>query len=423
KSTVLSIHTTTDTMFNEQYKIITCNWLTKDFELHKILLLVKPDSLYEDIIEALLKDLEEEKYQNFSQTLITLHDNGANNNGHLKCLIQDSLQEWAIKSVISQETSEIIVAVENATNNLCSVVEFLKNIEVQIEIQNMQTIFSDSTIIDIQNAEKISCRNYTLSGGCIYHKIAFLKLMEKPFIQLVNNYNSYVNAYIRKKGEEFKELILDSLPFGIFSNLLQLFEPLEHITCSDCEISREKFIGLIAKIGINADNMLRELQFSDNLEHKILKSFLTSISSLDNGTDAMQLCKSLIAKPLALFLDPRPKPDEVSTATIEYALKKCQSYYLENIFSDSMDKSIQAANKELECYTNRPQLSLDGDINPYEWWQGSKKMLPGLAALAREYLPTLTVDKEVPINNLDKLLRTYNNEDMAEKIAFLQYNM
>ncbi|CAG8715957.1 3117_t:CDS:2 [Dentiscutata erythropus] len=176
---------------------------------------------------------------------------------------------------------------------------------------------------------------------------------------------------------------------------------------------------LVEKIGINADNMLRELQFSDDLEHEVLKSFLRTIPLYFE-------CNDLFAEQLALFLDPSSKPGEVSNAAINCARKKCQAYYFENIFSGKLNKSLQEANKELECYINRPQSTLDDDINPYEWWQGSKQILPGLAALAREYLPTLTVDKEDPVKNLDKFIKIYNNdddEDMAEKIAFLQYNM
>ncbi|RIB09687.1 hypothetical protein C2G38_249130 [Gigaspora rosea] len=285
----------------------------------------------------------------------------------------------------------------------------------------MQTIFSHSTFIDIQNAEKINCDNF---DDCIYHKIEFIKLMKKPFIQLVNNYNSYEVAIIREKGKCFKELKLDSLPFRIFPKLLQLFSPLENITCSYCEIDTEEYTDIVDEIVINADNMLRELQFSDNLEHQILKSFLASFPL------HIDLYIDLYVNQLALFLDPRSNPDEISTEVKNYALIKCKAYYLKKKFSGDLDKSTQAANKELECYINRPQSSLDSDINPYEWWQGSKQMLPGFAALAREYLPTLTVDKEVPIKNLDKLIRTYYNDDdddddndMAEKIAFLQYNM
>ncbi|KAF0425094.1 hypothetical protein F8M41_006400 [Gigaspora margarita] len=238
--------------------------------------------------------------------------------------------------------------------------------------------------------------------------------MEKPFIQLVDKYDSYEVAIIREKGKYFKELKLNSLPFSIFHKLLQLFKPLENITCSYRDICMEECTDLIDKINNKADDIFRELRFSDNLEHKILKSFLVSFP----------LYIDLYAKQLALFLDPRPNLDEISTEVRKYALIKCKAYYFKNIFSDDLDESIQAANKELECYINRPKSPLDGNINPYEWWQGSKQMLPGLVALAREYLPTLTVDEEDPIKNLDKLVTAYNNDDdMAEKIAFLQYNM
>ncbi|RIB09689.1 hypothetical protein C2G38_2208082 [Gigaspora rosea] len=271
----------------------------------------------------------------------------------------NTVMKWAVDNTYSQEIFEIIEVINNATDNLCKVVDFLKRTEARNIIQNMQTIFSYSTFTDIQNAEKIKCY-------CIYHKIAFIKLMEKPFIQLVNNYDSYEDGIIREKGKYFKELKLDSLPFSIFPKLLQLFKPLENITC---------------------------------------------------GHPSFPLYIDLYVQRLALFLDPRSNPDEIST---------CKDYYLKKKFSGDLDKSTQAAYKELECYINRPQSSLDDDINPYEWWQGSKQMLPGLAALAREYLPTLTVDEDDPIKNLDKLIRTYNNNEfdkMAEKIAFLQYNM
>ncbi|CAG8715951.1 3116_t:CDS:1 [Dentiscutata erythropus] len=128
KSTVLSIHTTTYTMFNKQYIVITCNWLTKDFELHKILLLAKEspeynDNSFRDIIEALEKweltnlkfyscyddyclkslyELQEENYQN----LVQLHKNTNNYSINLKYLIKKSLGKWARENVNIQGMSE-----------------------------------------------------------------------------------------------------------------------------------------------------------------------------------------------------------------------------------------------------------------------------------------------------------------------------
>ncbi|CAG8732940.1 5666_t:CDS:1, partial [Dentiscutata heterogama] len=55
KSTTLSFYEIYLDKFDESYKVITCNWLTKDFELHKILLLVKNYDYFKDIIEPLLK--------------------------------------------------------------------------------------------------------------------------------------------------------------------------------------------------------------------------------------------------------------------------------------------------------------------------------------------------------------------------------
>ncbi|CAG8599731.1 10518_t:CDS:2 [Dentiscutata heterogama] len=436
KSTVLSIHSTKDTRFTIPYTVITCNWLTKDFELHKILLLAKECNYYRNIIEALEKweltnlkfyscyddyflkylyKLKEENYQN----LVQLHENTDNYVINLYYSILKILGKWARENVNIQGMYKTIIAINYATENLGDIIYFLKwNItSIQQEIQNMQITFDYSTIIGIQNANKISCGVKSSSfHGCIYHQIAFLKLVEIPFILLVNNYDSFKCSNIREKGKLFKELELDSLPFSIFTELLQLFKPLEHACKNYHKISTEEYIGLVDKFVINANNMSRELQFSDNQEHKILKSFLISVPLYFE-------CNDLFAEQLALFLDPNSKPGEVSTAAINCALKKCQAYYFENIFSGNLDKSLQAANKELKCYINRPQSSLDDDINPYEWWKGSKQMLPGLAALAREYLPALTVDKEDIVKNLDKFMKIYDDEDMADKTAFLQYNM
>ncbi|CAG8710597.1 21805_t:CDS:2 [Gigaspora margarita] len=438
KYVILSIREiVTETKFDESHVVFTCNWLTKDFKLYKILLLVKlfcseidnDKCFYGDIIEGLEKweltnlkfysdncdnffksllGWKDEKYQNLVRNIIRLHENKNDYFSDLRDLIQRNLEKWVGENINTQGMSETIRSIKNATKNLHDIVDFLKNNILQKEIQNMLINFNYSTIIDIQNAGKINC-------SCIYHEIAFLKLMEKPFLQLVNNYDSYETTYTREQGKYFKGLLLDFLPFSIFSILLQLFKPLDNITCNKREISKEEYIDLIDKIVANVDNMLRELQFNDYLEHKILKSFLRSISLYFE-------CNDLFAEPLALFLDPRSDPDEISAVVIKWALRKCQAYYLKNIFSDNLDRSIHAANKEIECYINRPQPFLDGDINPYEWWQGSKQMLPGLASLAREYLPTLTVDNEIPVKNLDKLIKTYNSV-MAEKIAFLQYNM
>ncbi|CAG8771736.1 6420_t:CDS:1, partial [Racocetra fulgida] len=48
-----------------------------------------------------------------------------------------------------------------------------------------------------------------------------------------------------------------------------------------------------------------------------------------------------------------------------------------NFANNSLDDSIQAANREVEFYINRQQTSLNRNIDPYKWWQGSKQMLPG----------------------------------------------
>ncbi|CAG8576137.1 26478_t:CDS:2 [Dentiscutata erythropus] len=345
KSIMLSIHKTGD-LFDEFYEVITCNWLTKDLELHKILLLVKQRYSeyefddYKNTIEALerweltnlkfyrdydgdcdffepLWDSEnrkyQEKYQNLVLNIMPLSES-IGNPWRLADLIYESLEKWISENINTQEISKVIKVVKNANENLLDIIIFLRNKEVQREIQNMQKIFSYSTIIDIQNSEKIDCT-------CVYHEIALLKLMEKPFIRLVNNYESYENAFIRKQGKRFKELMLDSLPFGIYSKLLQIFKPLDHHInqYNFGELSMKETMDLVDKIAINANNMLREFQFSDDIEHKVLKSFLTSIPLCFE----YRLNHSFVNQ-LALFLDPRSKPDEIPAVSFIYVINICK---------------------------------------------------------------------------------------------------
>ncbi|CAG8770113.1 22637_t:CDS:2, partial [Racocetra persica] len=159
------------------------------------------------------------------------------------------------------------------------------------------------------------------------------------------------------------------------------------------------------------------LQFNNSLEHEILKSFLKSISLFEYSNKIIQK--------LVSFLDPRSKSDEFSNVIIKCARKKCLNYYSKIFANNNLDELTQAANKELECYINRPQTSLNRNIDPYKWWQGSKQMLPGLAALAREYLPILAADNKNLANKLNEsneYITTHNNK-IADKIAFLKYNM
>ncbi|CAG8836876.1 23491_t:CDS:1, partial [Racocetra persica] len=189
------------------------------------------------------------------QMLIEMHDKEDDEfvgRYDLEEFISNSLKQWAIENIDTHGISEFAKAINNATLNLCDVVKFLKDERTQREITKMQTTFSYLTVTGIQNAKKINC-------VCRYHKISFLKLMEKPFIQLVNNYNSYEDSYIKKQGKRFKDLLLDHLPFSILSEILQLFSPLVNTICNYNPLSIEEYMENIENIFINADNMLNEL--------------------------------------------------------------------------------------------------------------------------------------------------------------------
>ncbi|RIB04201.1 hypothetical protein C2G38_2223009 [Gigaspora rosea] len=447
KTTIISVNKII--IADKSYVIITCCWLTENFEFHKILLLAKEwyshtnknEDIYGDIIKALEKwkltnvkfyiydnisyvDFfgrlyyrDKQKYRNLIPNVLKRRKNREKDYfNDLEYLIHSSLEKWTRENVNTQGMYDTIKVIRNAVIEIYNVVNFLKNKDVQQEIENMKKkqMFSDSTINDIRNAEEIrTCSK----SRCTYHNIAFLKLMEEPFIQLVsNNRNAFIREQvIREQGKRYRELMLDSLPFSIFSIfsiLLHVFKPLKHKTCScDTVISTEEYMDLVDEIVFNADNMLRNLPSNNDLEYKIIKSLLISIPSY-NG---------LLIEQLALFLDHHSKPDEISGVIKKCARKNSQAHYLKNICSDNLYKSIDAANNELEYYIKRPPLPLDCNINSYKWWEGSKHMLPGLAALARECLPTLTTDRDDSIKILDKPLKL-DDKDMAEKIAFLQYN-
>ncbi|CAG8856854.1 26796_t:CDS:1, partial [Gigaspora margarita] len=144
-SIMVSIHETiTDAKFNIFYIVITCNWLTKDFELQKILLLAnkycsemeEDKDFFGDIIDALEKweltnlkfygeydnanfierlwDQEEENLLQYTIPL-SLCMNKYYYFNDLENLIQRTLKLWARKNAYTQEMAEIIKAIKNAT--------------------------------------------------------------------------------------------------------------------------------------------------------------------------------------------------------------------------------------------------------------------------------------------------------------------
>ncbi|CAG8655651.1 5977_t:CDS:2 [Dentiscutata erythropus] len=397
--------------------VITCCWLTEDFEFNKILLCIVKKWNDSGIIEALdqweltnlkfiynfydeldedsfydgftLDDMLEEKYQDI---IHIIHKNKIRSGD---CLIRDNLTIWAEKSISTQEISNIITAVQNATLNLCDVAKELRN-------ERMQRVMN-IPINDIQNAEKFYC-------DCHYHKIEFLSSIEQSF-KLLLNYSNHNDEFIRGNITKFKNLLLDNLPFSIFPKLLRLFEPLKHIG----NVSTRN----IADMLTNAINILNEIssqltlsQF--NLEHEVLESFL------------IFLIHSYLHEIVGLFLDPRSRPIVTLHETLkEFILNKCEAYYsqIASSFGNTLNKSIQdLASEELERYISLPQFLFNENFDLYKWWKDSKHIFPGLATLAREYLLLLS-DNEIPLNNLEKFRRVYQDEETINKIAFLDCNL
>ncbi|CAG8739389.1 7835_t:CDS:2, partial [Dentiscutata heterogama] len=202
-----------------------------------------------------------------------------------------------------------------------------------------------------------------------------------------------------------------NLPFSIFPKLLRLFEPLKHI--------ENVAIRNITDMLINAINILNEispqLTMSNelslfNIEHKALELFLKF------------LIKSHLHEIVGSFLDPRSKPNvTLHEVPKEFILNKCQAYYSQITcsFGNNLDKSIQElASEELERYISLPRFPFSENFDLYKWWKDSKHIFPGLATLAKEYLP-LVSDNKITLNNLKKFYSVYQDEDTTNKIAFL----
>ncbi|CAG8781861.1 37330_t:CDS:2 [Gigaspora margarita] len=370
--------------------IISCCWLTEDFEFYEILLCVK--ERFKDIIEALDKweftnlkfirhNLEDclDLYDDFCYMLevkckdIVRIDKPFNSGDDL---IVDSLSRWAETNtnINYQENdhgiSTIITSIINATNSLCGVVDFLKD---QVT----------------QNAINMPINNFNCYN-CHYHKIEFLNILGKQYFEFsINNSSNY------------NRLSLDKLPFSIFPKLLELFKPLEHVKINERNI---------AAMLINASNILAEISQSIDLERKALKSFIIFLLNL------------YVPKIISKFLDPHSELNiNLDEASKKIVLNKCQDYYSQ--FPSFSNNNLEIAQKELEYYINRKHFlpHLNEKLGLYEWWQQSNHTFPGLATIAQEYLP-LTQNNKVTLN-IDKFEDTYQDDDIVDKIEFLHYNM
>ncbi|CAG8837351.1 27773_t:CDS:2, partial [Gigaspora margarita] len=120
KSVMLSIGREYNEYRDEWKFIISCCWLTEDFEFHKILLCVKEN--IEDIIEVLDKwDLTNLKF---------IHIVRMDEHFYSDDLIINSLSRWAEENTNindqenDHEISTIITSIMNAIKNLCGIVNF-----------------------------------------------------------------------------------------------------------------------------------------------------------------------------------------------------------------------------------------------------------------------------------------------------------
>ncbi|CAG8795511.1 20612_t:CDS:2, partial [Dentiscutata erythropus] len=314
-------------------------------------------------------------------------------------LIRYSLKRWADKNYHEQEMSTIIAAITNAIDKYHSIVEFLGDNRMQRIMQNVKTVICN----------------------CNYHKIEFLTLIEQPVKLLINHSNNN-DDFIRVNINHF---LLDKLPFGIFPKLLQLFKPLEHIEVVTMRNLRDMLI--------NASNILNE-GFRDDLDntftlHDIPKNDLYEFYEFLNDISEHEILKSFLSflinsylnlhQRVGLFLDPHSKSIFMNDEVRKLVLDECQGYYSEIAGINS----TKLSNDEIEYYISHSQLNYNENDDLCKWWQKYKNTYPGLATLAVKYLLLLKLDDEIILENLDKFINAYQNNEAIDKIAFLQYNM
>ncbi|KAF0437355.1 hypothetical protein F8M41_004454 [Gigaspora margarita] len=384
KFVMLSMGEECNEVRDEWKYIISCCWLTEDFEFHKILLCVKKS--FKDIIEALDKweltnlkfirgnledylefyefcDHLEEKYKDIVRIDEPFYSD-------CDSLIRYSLNRW-VDQENDHEISTIITSFRYVTNNVFDVVGCLKAQVTQYAIN-----------MPINN---FNCYN------CQYHQIEFLTTLGKQYFEIFINNASRYNGFS-----------LDKLPISIFPKLLELFKPLEHIN----DITERN----IADMLTNASNILAEISQSIVLERRALKSFI------------IFLLNSFVPKKISKFLDPHSELNiNLDEASKKIVLNKCQDYYSQ--FPGFSNNNLEIAQKELEYYINRKHClpHLNENLGLYEWWQQSNHTFPGLATIAQEYLP-LTQNNKVTLN-FGKFEDTYQDDDIVDKIEFLHYNM
>ncbi|CAG8635987.1 1600_t:CDS:2, partial [Dentiscutata erythropus] len=445
--------------------MITYDWLTEDFEFHKILLYVeyhmesfvdflKSDTLVDYIIQALTKwELTSLKFISCRPEDFDVF-NDLNNN-HLSddmlkrknediiiCLngsneaflIKHSLERWAKENSDTQEMINIITSIVNAIDidayTFRSVAKFLEDNRVQ------------RIINDIQIVEKISY---------------YLNLIEQPLKALINNHSNIDDNFIRENAEInyhsniYENFIIEKAEMLNISYyhklefLNSIERPLKALinnhSNSEDDFIRENvemlksllldelpfsifpellqlFLPLkdievvtlrsLRDMLVEAFNILNETSQYSVMTHqyrwelKTLKSFLTFlINSYLN-----------LHQRVGLFLDPHSKPIFINDPAVKrLVLDECQNYYSEiaNISGINLNKSIQdSAHEEFEYYINRSQLFYNESDDLCKWWQKSKNIYPGLATLAVKYLPLLKLDnEEVLFENIEKFFDAY----------------
>ncbi|RIB12687.1 hypothetical protein C2G38_2041621 [Gigaspora rosea] len=398
---------------DKPYIIITYDGLTEDFKFHKILMYVnyfspEGDILIDDILSALVK---------WELTNLMFIRCNPIDYGNFK------VANTVYNDVLKEKNEDIIICVSGGSGDDLISHCLKRCAEECADAQVLSSVVEFLSLCDVKDRCTLNCN---------YHKIEFLTLIEQPEqpVELSNNnyydYNADFldnNQYVLDNNlndnvldNNYNDNFLIKLPFSIFSKLLRLFKPLEHIKIVTMRDIREMIV--------NASNIFTEISRSSldmipqyHLEHKVLESFLRFLiySYLD------------LHQRVGLFLDPHSKSIFINDLQVKrHVLNKCQDYYSEIANSPPGINSIKSiqdlANEELEHYINLQQLSYN-ENDLCKWWQNSKHIFPGLATLAVKYLPLLKLNADVPLENLDKFIDAYGDGDTVNKVAFLQYNM
>ncbi|XP_075156806.1 E3 SUMO-protein ligase ZBED1-like [Haematobia irritans] len=377
---------------------------------------------------------------------------------NLKSDILDALIKWGIESkvccAVSDNAANITAAIKSAGwyNLPCFAHTLHLIVNDGLSEPNINRILciAKEMVVYFHRSTKASNKLKEMQGQ-----------MGKPVMKLINStptrWNSVLNMIERLvNNQEVLEATIAILhnPVKMFSadewNILKelciILKPFNEITV---EMSAENYT-TISKIIV----LVRGLQsFITKMKTKknsaeisaLLETFLKGISKRFHRVEYNEIMA------IPTYLDPRFKSKGFSDANAVKCVKdKISSMYIvqngsehsdipstkknqenNNSIWEEFDQTTKVATRTSSCIIELNNYShekiLDRKNDPIEWWQKHESLYPGLASIAKKYLPIVatSVPSERVFSIAGQVIsnrRNLLNSENVEKILFLHFN-